>query len=87
MRIKRFAARDLPAVVSLIKQEFGLAAVILSQREDPETGEVEVTAGVREEDISPLPPEGPPGAAPGGRPGDAGASQGPAPPAGGPAAA
>ncbi|MDR3153785.1 MAG: hypothetical protein LBW85_05810, partial [Deltaproteobacteria bacterium] len=59
MRIKRFAAKDLSRVVALIKEEFGLAAVILSQRQNPETGEVEVTAGVREEDIAPVPPAPP----------------------------
>ncbi|MDR2198331.1 MAG: hypothetical protein LBR53_02530 [Deltaproteobacteria bacterium] len=60
MRIKRFRAPDLPSVVKLIKEEFGLAAVILSQRDNPETGEVEVTAGVREEDLARNPPEGSP---------------------------
>jgi flagellar biosynthesis protein FlhF len=54
MRIKRFAAKDLPGVVAKIKEEFGLNAVILSQRENPETGETEVTAGVREEDLAPI---------------------------------
>ncbi|MDR2460674.1 MAG: hypothetical protein LBE38_07835 [Deltaproteobacteria bacterium] len=57
MRIKRFAAGDLPTVVKLIKEEFGLAAVILSQRQDPDSGEVEVTAGVREEDIDAKAPD------------------------------
>ncbi|MDR2350451.1 MAG: hypothetical protein LBF41_07530 [Deltaproteobacteria bacterium] len=61
MRIKRFSAKDLPGVVALIKKEFGLAAVILSQRENPETGEVEVTAGVREEDLAPAETAVPPG--------------------------
>ncbi|MDR1871606.1 MAG: hypothetical protein LBS60_06705 [Deltaproteobacteria bacterium] len=53
MRIKRFTAAKLPEVIERIKEEFGLAAVILSQREDPDTGRVEVTAGVREEDLPP----------------------------------
>ncbi|MDR1577230.1 MAG: hypothetical protein LBT86_03215 [Deltaproteobacteria bacterium] len=51
MRIKRFAAQTLPMVIERIKEEFGLGAVILSQRENPENGLVEVTAGVREEDL------------------------------------
>ncbi|MDR1608572.1 MAG: hypothetical protein LBT38_09230 [Deltaproteobacteria bacterium] len=51
MRIKRFAAKQLPEVIERIKEEFGLEAVILSQRENPENGLVEVTAGVREEDL------------------------------------
>ncbi|MDR2141173.1 MAG: hypothetical protein LBR11_05175 [Deltaproteobacteria bacterium] len=51
MRIKRFSAKKLPQVIEMIKEEFGLGAVILSQRENPETGLVEVTAGVREEDL------------------------------------
>ncbi|MDR1545675.1 MAG: ATP/GTP-binding protein [Deltaproteobacteria bacterium] len=50
MRIKRFSAKDLPEAVGLIKEEFGLAAIILSQRASPQGG-VEVTAGVREEDL------------------------------------
>ena len=56
MRIKRFSARDLPQVVAQIKEEFGLQAIILSQRALPD-GLVEVTAGVRDED---LPPGAPP---------------------------
>jgi flagellar biosynthesis protein FlhF len=55
MRIKRFSAPALSIVVERIKAEFGLKAVILSQREDPETGAVEVTAGVREEDLPKIP--------------------------------
>ncbi len=58
MKIKRFVARDLPTATNMIKEEFGLAAIILSQRErPPEEGPgVEITAGVREED---LPKKGP----------------------------
>jgi flagellar biosynthesis protein FlhF len=51
MRIKRFNAKSLPLALGLIKEEFGLNAVILSQRENPQSREVEVTAGVREEDL------------------------------------
>ncbi len=53
MKIKRFTARDLPTATSLIKKEFGLAAIILSQRDLPpeEGGGVEITAGVRDEDL------------------------------------
>lgn len=53
MKIKRFTARDLPAATNLIKQEFGLAALILSQRDIPadQGGGVEITAGVRDEDL------------------------------------
>ncbi len=53
MKIKRFLARDLPAATQLIKKEFGLAAIILAQRELPaeEGGGVEITAGVRDEDL------------------------------------
>jgi flagellar biosynthesis protein FlhF len=50
MRIKRFQGKDLPAVVALIKEEFGLEAIILSQRAALDGG-VEVTAGVRDEDL------------------------------------
>ncbi|MDR1043687.1 MAG: flagellar biosynthesis protein FlhF [Candidatus Adiutrix sp.] len=55
MKIKRFAARDLAAATNMIKEEFGLAALILSQRElPPEEGPgVEITAGVRDEDLPP----------------------------------
>ncbi|MDR0882077.1 MAG: flagellar biosynthesis protein FlhF [Candidatus Adiutrix sp.] len=60
MKIKRFTARDLPSVTNMIKAEFGLAAVILSQRELPpeEGGGVEMTAGVREEDLPRRPEAG-----------------------------
>ncbi len=60
MKIKRFTARDLPTATNMIKEEFGLAAIILSQRDlPPEEGPgVEITAGVRDED---LPPRGGPG--------------------------
>jgi len=53
MKIKRFTARDLPTATNMIKEEFGLAALILSQRELPADsgGGVEITAGVREEDM------------------------------------
>ena len=53
MRIKRFTARDLPAATNMIKQEFGLAAIILSQRDlsADQGGGVEITAGVRDEDL------------------------------------
>ncbi|MDR1083603.1 MAG: hypothetical protein LBP22_01810 [Deltaproteobacteria bacterium] len=51
MRIKRFTAKSLPEVIQQIKLEFGMGAVILSQRENPENGWAEVTAGVREEDL------------------------------------
>jgi flagellar biosynthesis protein FlhF len=53
MKIKRFTARDLPTATNMIKEEFGLAALILSQRELPAEagGGVEITAGVREEDM------------------------------------
>ena len=53
MKIKRFTARDLPTATNMIKDEFGLAALILSQRELPAEagGGVEITAGVREEDM------------------------------------
>jgi len=55
MKIKRFTARDLPTATNMIKDEFGLAALILSQRELPAEsgGGVEITAGVREEDLPP----------------------------------
>jgi flagellar biosynthesis protein FlhF len=59
----------MPEVVGLIKNEFGLGAVILSQRDNPDTGWAEVTAGVREEDLPgssagpPAAPESPPAAA------------------------
>ncbi len=55
MKIKRFTARDLAAATHLIKDEFGLAAIILSQKELPpeQGGGVEVTAGVRDEDLPP----------------------------------
>jgi len=55
MKIKRFTARDLPTATNMIKDEFGLAALILSQRELPPEagGGVEITAGVREEDLPP----------------------------------
>ncbi|MCL2029842.1 MAG: hypothetical protein FWG97_05455 [Deltaproteobacteria bacterium] len=57
MKIKRFTARDLPTAANMIRDEFGQAALILSQRELPPEagGGVEITAGVREED---LPPKG-----------------------------
>jgi len=53
MKIKRFTARDLPTATNMIKEEFGLAAIILSQRDVPpeEGGGVEITAGVRDEDL------------------------------------
>lgn len=53
MKIKRFTARDLPTATNMIKEEFGLAAIILSERElPPEEGPgVEITAGVRDEDL------------------------------------
>ena len=53
MKIKRFTARDLPTATNMIKEEFGLAAIILSQRDLPpeEGGGVEITAGVRDEDL------------------------------------
>ncbi|MDR0547797.1 MAG: hypothetical protein LBI10_00025 [Deltaproteobacteria bacterium] len=51
MRIKRFTAPTMPEVVELIKAEFGLGAVILSQRENPDSGYMEVTVGAREEDL------------------------------------
>lgn len=53
MKIKRFAARDLTTATHMIKNEFGLSAIILSQREVPveEGGGVEITAGVRDEDL------------------------------------
>lgn len=53
MKIKSFAARDLPAATNMIKEEFGLAAIILSQRDlsPEEGGGVEITAGVRDEDL------------------------------------
>jgi flagellar biosynthesis protein FlhF len=59
MKIKRFTARDLPTATNLIKDDFGLAAIILSQRDLPaeQGGGVEITAGVREEDL-PLKGEG-----------------------------
>ncbi|MDR3203895.1 MAG: hypothetical protein LBV23_04015 [Deltaproteobacteria bacterium] len=50
MRIKRFRAKDLAAAVNMIKEEFGLSAIILSERRG-EDGWVEVTAGAREEDL------------------------------------
>ena len=70
MKIKRFTARDLPTATNLIKDEFGLAALILSQRELPAEagGGVEITAGVREEDL-PLRVGFPGGPGVGGRPG------------------
>lgn len=57
MKIKRFTARDLPTATNMIKDEFGMAAIILSQRDLPgdQGGGVEITAGVRDED---LPPKG-----------------------------
>ncbi|UQZ89941.1 flagellar biosynthesis protein FlhF [Deltaproteobacteria bacterium Smac51] len=53
MKIKRFTARDLPTATHMIKEEFGLAAIILSQKELPpdQGGGVEITAGVRDEDM------------------------------------
>lgn len=53
MKIKRFTARDMPGATHLIKEEFGLSAMILSQREVPleEGGGVEITAGVKDEDM------------------------------------
>ena len=65
MKIKRFTARDLPTATNMIKDEFGLAALILSQRDLPPEagGGVEITAGVREEDMPPrgeAEPAGPP---------------------------
>ena len=53
MKIKRFTARDLPTATNMIKEEFGLAAIILSQRDllAEEGGGVEITAGVRDEDL------------------------------------
>ncbi len=53
MKIKRFTARDLAAATHKIKDEFGLAAIILSQKDIPaeEGGGVEITAGVRDEDM------------------------------------
>ncbi|MDR2946191.1 MAG: hypothetical protein LBV79_05545 [Candidatus Adiutrix sp.] len=59
MKIKRFTARDLPTATSQIKEEFGLAAIILSQRDLPpeEGGGVEITAGVRDEDLPRRPSE------------------------------
>ncbi|MDR2300557.1 MAG: hypothetical protein LBF38_00690 [Deltaproteobacteria bacterium] len=53
MRIKRFTGKDLPSVVNQIKLEFGLKAIILSERQKPE-GQIEVTAGVRDEDLEPV---------------------------------
>ncbi|MDR2386285.1 MAG: hypothetical protein LBE80_01700, partial [Deltaproteobacteria bacterium] len=58
MRIKRFTGKDLPSVVNQIKLEFGLKAIILSERQKPE-GLIEVTAGVRDEDLAPLSEPGP----------------------------
>ncbi|MDR2725686.1 MAG: hypothetical protein LBC90_06430 [Candidatus Adiutrix sp.] len=65
MKIKRFTARDLPTATNMIKDEFGLAALILSQRELPAEagGGVEITAGVREEDMPPRVEAGPAGPA------------------------
>ena len=59
MKIKRFAARDITTATHLIKEEFGLSAIILSQRELPpeEGGGVEITAGVRDEDLPKNPKE------------------------------
>lgn len=53
MKIKRFTARDLPTATNMIKEEFGLAAIILSQRDlsPEEGGGVEITAGVQDEDL------------------------------------
>ena len=53
MKIKRFAARDMTTATHLIKEEFGLSAIILSQRElsPEEGGGVEITAGVKDEDL------------------------------------
>ncbi|MDR1922386.1 MAG: hypothetical protein LBS31_11710 [Candidatus Adiutrix sp.] len=53
MKIKRFSAGDMATAANLIKDEFGLAAIILSQRELPQEqgGGVEITAGVRDEDM------------------------------------
>jgi flagellar biosynthesis protein FlhF len=59
MRIKRFSAGRLDLIVAQIKEEFGLGAVILSQRENPQTGLLEVTAGVREEDLPKSPEPSP----------------------------
>lgn len=55
MKIKRFIARDLPTATRMIKEDFGLAAIILSQRDLPpeEGGGVEITAGVRDADLPP----------------------------------
>ncbi|MGL4207750.1 MAG: hypothetical protein ACRCTY_00025 [Candidatus Adiutrix sp.] len=53
MKIKRFIASDMTAATNMIKNEFGLAAIILSQREIAlqQGGGVEITAGVRDEDL------------------------------------
>ena len=53
MKIKRFKASDMATATHLIKDEFGLNAIILSQREisAEEGGGVEITAGVKEEDL------------------------------------
>lgn len=53
MKIKRFTARDLATATHLIKNEFGLSAIILSQKDLPPEagGGVEITAGVRDEDM------------------------------------
>ena len=61
MKIKRFVARDLPTATNMIKEEFGLAAIILSQKDIPadQGGGVEITAGVRDEDLPHRPDSGP----------------------------
>ncbi|MDR3037910.1 MAG: hypothetical protein LBV21_01235, partial [Candidatus Adiutrix sp.] len=66
MKIKRFTARDLPTATNMIKDEFGLAALILAQRELPAEagGGVEITAGVKEEDLPPRGEAPAPGAEP-----------------------
>lgn len=53
MKIKRFTGRDITSVTNQIKEEFGLAAIILSQKElPPEEGPgIEITAGVKDEDM------------------------------------